>query len=553
MNKSKIFCTIKKSSPKYLVFIGLQSLIFTFLYNSHLLDAPGWGQLICPFFAFTSILMGFYLLYLWMPLATIAVPIIYILSSIGSYYYNLYKIDINHSSIAFVFETHYFEAVEFITWSNTLWVILSLLLAVFWLVFIKYKSIKRPHYSFSIFFLLLLVGINFGIFDAKWYRNAFPEIASPMRYHKIFPVNVVKGIKGYYSELSKIEAMGPLVDCAGSPSRRMFSDDLTMILILGESARADHFQINGYPRSTNPRLINEQNLISFPKTVSFAACTRYSVPIIITPADSTRPENRYSSFIDIFKKHGYETFWLSLNDSLGTANNPTTRLLQTVDNAVFRESLHIDYDLASDDILFPLLTSAIDDQASSKAIVLHTRGSHYDYHKRYGEKSRKFIPDLPGDHDIPKHEITINAYDNSIVATDAFISEVIERVRGMNAVVIYISDHGESLGEEGYYHHGNPKRVEQRIVPFLIWCSDSYIQRHEDVFRNLEKNACLQVSHDYIFPTMLGLAGITSQLKRNELDLTTNSPLPDSGTAGISFPPGILKTCKSEHTQTDPQ
>jgi glucan phosphoethanolaminetransferase (alkaline phosphatase superfamily) len=466
------------------------------------------------------------------------------MSSIGSYYHNTYNIDINHSSIAFLFETHYFEAIEFINTTNSLWILLSLFIALFWIFFIKLKPLKKPHYAFSAFFLSFFIIINFGIFDTKWYRNIYPDIAKHMRYKKIFPVNVFKSIKGYYREIHKMKAMGPLIDCSTFPSTRQFDDDVNIIVILGESARADHFQLNGYQRTTTPLLASENNLVNFPKTASFAACTRYSIPIIISPADSTQPENRYSSFIDIFKKYGYETYWFSLNDSLGTNNNPITRLIKTVDNAVFRESLHIDYKKAKDTTLLPLFFTTIKKNNTPKVIVLHTRGSHYDYSKRYEKQFQKFIPDKPGNDNFSKNQIIKNAYDNSIIATDAFIHSVIDHVKHLNAAVIYISDHGESLGEDGYYNHGNPKRTEQRIVPFFIWCSETYVNFHQDKFENLQKNACLQVSHDYIFPTILGLAGISSQIKRDELDLTSDHPLSGSGTAEVSFPPMLRFACK---------
>jgi len=521
-------------SVPYVLFIGIQAAIFTSLYNGYLFHAPGWGQIICPFFAFANTLMCFYLLFLWWPAAVIVTPIFYLMAAIGSYYYNLYKIDINHSSIAFVFETHFFEAREFINWDNALWTILSLCIAFFWIIYSKLKPIKKPHYAFTILFLLLLIIINFGIFDAKWYRNIYPTLSSQMRYSKIFPINVIKGIRGYYGELYKIKSMGPIINCAATPSTQTFTDkDLTIIFIIGESARADHFQLNGYTRETNPRLVKEHNLINFPQTVSFAACTRYSVPVMITPSDSAHPKIKYSSFIDLFNKYNFETYWISLNDALGTNNNQTTRLLKNIDHTAFRESMHLEYELAQDEVLYPLLISALKATASSKFIVLHTRGSHYAYQKRYCKKSRKFVPDTNKDNTVKKNQITINAYDNSIVATDDFICSVIDNVRDDNAVVIYASDHGESLGEDGYYQHGNPKRIEQRMVPFMIWCSDTYIARHKDKFLNLRNNTKLQVSHDYIFPTTLSLAGISSKLMRGGLDLSTSSARPGSGTSGI--------------------
>lgn len=511
--------TIKMYSSKYLFFIFAQSLVFTILYNSHLFNAHGVGAFLCPFFSFTNMYLFFYILFLYPRLSILLVPFIYISSSIGSYFQNISKIDIDSESVAFLFETHLEEAREFLNINFIFWIFISIILSLFFIYFAQKKLFKKPCTKASIIVISIAAIINFGVLNTKWFRHIVPDITDSMRYHNLFPVNIFKATKSYAHESYRIAKTGRK-DSSSIPSKKYFNDDqLTIIFVIGESARADHFQLNGYLRPTTPLLAQEANVISYKHTTSFAASTRRSVPIIITPSDTRDTEIIYSSFLDIFNKHNFTTSWISQNDTRGNSNSLTTKLAESAHKTFFKEELGTNYTLARDEQLLPFLDLEITDFSPLKFIVLHTRGSHYDYKNRYSEKFIQFIPDRGNNK--PLEELK-NAYDNSILATDSFLYSIISKIKDRNAVMIYVSDHGESLGEDGYHHHGNDDRLEQRQVPFIIWCSNSYISQHPKIFSQLKKNAGMKISHDYIFSTTLHVGGISSQLGRIELDLASN-------------------------------
>lgn len=163
-------------------------------------------------------------------------------------------------------------------------------------------------------------------------------------------------------------------------------------------------------------------------------------------------------------------------------------------------------------------------------IVLHTIGSHGPaYHRRSSESVKKFFPECKYD-DIKRctNEEIVNAYDNSILYTDHFLGSLIDMLNDHrhDAALLYVSDHGESLGEYGVYLHGFPYMIapsEQTHIPFILWMNDSFIKNNKIDMQKLKKKEMEYVSHDNIFHTTLGLLGVKSKFLNNELDLIGRS------------------------------
>ena len=157
-------------------------------------------------------------------------------------------------------------------------------------------------------------------------------------------------------------------------------------------------------------------------------------------------------------------------------------------------------------------------KTNKSLIVLHTTGSHWNYSARYPQKFSKFAPscdELSGkrDHSACGIDRLVNSYDNSILYTDYFLSEVIERLQGKNAFVIYVSDHGESLGEDGFYGHGGDIRPEQMKVPLLVWFSDKFL-KNKSLKTNIQP-----LSHDNIFHSLLHCSDVKSEIIDPEMSL----------------------------------
>ena len=174
------------------------------------------------------------------------------------------------------------------------------------------------------------------------------------------------------------------------------------------------------------------------------------------------------------------------------------------------------------------LQDYIDEQNKKDTlIVLHTMGSHGPaYYKRYPEEFEVFKPVCKTNqlNECTNKEIN-NAYDNTIVYTDYFLSKVIELLKRnskeSDTAMYYVSDHGESLGEGGLYLHGMPYFMapdEQIEVPAFMWFDDSFSSLLDIEF--IRKNAALPHSHDNLFHTLLGLMDVETELYQKDMDLT---------------------------------
>lgn len=456
------------------------------------------------------LLFNFFVMYLVChirKLAVYTIPPIFFISAITSYFYGVYRIKIDKELLFLLLETTTGEAGEFITTELIIFGAIALLLTSILTYLLKHSSGKFNGKVVAILFIVLLP-TTFLL--GKYKKNPHVRIVRPITATKyIFPYSVITCIAEFSGQYFENLTQGERESSAKLPS--IFipqKKPLQVIVVIGESARADRFQINGYPRETTPNLMKEKNLINFGGIQSFAAYTRLSVPAMITPATSQHPESTMSSYLGLFKKHGFKTTWISANDRFNSNDTPTTKAIGDVDNSIFRNSLgNVSYGEFYDAMLLtPLQETLVANAQHNQAITLHTRGSHANYAARYPEEFKKFLPDAYDEKMQPQQ--VSNAYDNSILATDSFIASIIELVRDKNAVVIYSSDHGESLGEEGRFGHGNALAPEQRNVPFFIWYSDDYRKLNETTVDTLKKHVGSSLSHDVFFPWILNLGGI---------------------------------------------
>lgn len=443
-------------------------------------------------------------------IAAYLVPPVFFISALTSYFHGVYGVTVDKELIFLLLETNCGEAGEFMTPEVMIFGITALLfsVAIFFLLRRSTGSINKKTVAILLVILLPTTVLLSAYKKTQPVRKVRPAVA--IKY--AFPYSVITGFADFTCQFIKNITKGKLLSAAALPSSFTKSaTPLKLIIIIGESARADRFQLNGYMRDTTPKLSIEKNLINFGAITSFAAYTRLSVPAMITPATSKHPETTMSSYCGLFKKHGFSTTWISANDRFSSNDTPTTQAIGNVDQKIFRNTLgDIKYSEFQDAMLLaPLkktLTNGADDD---QAITIHTRGSHANYAARYSKEFKRFTPDIYTE-DMEK-EIIDNAYDNSILATDSFIASIIDLVRDENAVVVYSSDHGESLGEEGRFGHGNANAAEQRNVPFFIWVSDTYSKTHPRAVAALKNKVCSPLSHDVFFPWILNLGGICIQ------------------------------------------
>ncbi len=299
--------------------------------------------------------------------------------------------------------------------------------------------------------------------------------------------------------------------------------DLNVVLILGESARPDHFQLYGYPRETTPRLVKRKNLVAFTNVKTRSASTSIAVPNILTRAATHKLDElgNETSFLSLYRKHGFFTAWLSMNDVYGKHNISTTSYAEPADFKYFRREHEAKYKQSRDDYLLPIYRQLLKDHQTGKLfVVLHTRGSHWRHDRRYPKEFEKFPVREMSNTPAKCHQPSlVNAYDNSILFTDYIIDTLMEAVYDRNALVVYIGDHGESIGEDNYYGHSQESRPEQMMVPLIWWGTPTFVENYGEQFAILRSKKDTAILHDHFFHTLLDLTGFKTKVIKKKLSL----------------------------------
>lgn len=310
---------------------------------------------------------------------------------------------------------------------------------------------------------------------------------------------------------------GDVIEAAAKP--------VLTVIVVGETARAQNFSLNGYPRKTNPEL-EARDVVNFTNVTSCGTATAVSLPCMFSNlgrAGYTNIRFRASeNLVDVLKHAGLQVYWWENNSGPKEVANriPTTSFYGSADARYCREGECLD------DILVDHLKAHIDDFKGNSVLVLHSGGSHGPaYYLRYPENFGPFRPDCrsPQLSDCSDAEI-VNAYDNSIAYTDLFLAHVIDTLKSrpdIASALIYMSDHGESLGEDGVYLHGLPYFVApetQTHIPMIAWFSDAYAAAMKLDIGCAKGQTAVPLSHDNLFSTILGLMDVRTSVYSDALD-----------------------------------
>ncbi|HEU5162114.1 MAG TPA: sulfatase-like hydrolase/transferase, partial [Thermoanaerobaculia bacterium] len=298
------------------------------------------------------------------------------------------------------------------------------------------------------------------------------------------------------------------------------------VIVVGEKARAAEFWLDGYNRETNPDL-RQDKVINFPHVDACATSTADSLPCMFSSFAKSdfdaEKGRRYESLLDVVQHAGMRVIWRDNNSGCKhVCDGVVTQLLDKEQIAgvcqggeCFDEVLLEGWDelAAGDDNLL---------------VVLHQKGSHGPaYYKRYPKEFERFTPACKSeDFDQCTQEEIRNAYDNSILYTDHVLGQVIARLaasRDRDTAMLYVSDHGESLGENGLYLHGLPMAIApdtQKHVPMVLWMSPGFASRFEIDAEELTARASRPYSHDNLFHSVLGILDIRTRVYDPALDFT---------------------------------
>jgi glucan phosphoethanolaminetransferase (alkaline phosphatase superfamily) len=392
---------------------------------------------------------------------------------------------------------------EFITPYLIIILVLSLAISIVFVV-IRFRTIpKIPRMSVYGIFCIVVIAVLFNISKIK--RPCSERI----------PFNLYFVTQRYFSEKQEIMKERPVLSENAVCGEEQ---DLTVVFILGESLRADHLGINGYKRNTTPYL-SQEDIVSFPNIYSEYTYTNVSLPHILTRADSIHPELAYQerSFIDIFKHCGYHTVWLANQEPANTY----VYFMNECDTLIYANANKSPYvfDKWTDGDLLPYFKQFVGGEERNRFILLHTIGSHWYYNSHFPDDFQQFNP-------VTKSRIVksnteeelINSYDNTVLYTDYFAHEIINDLRNKNAIIFYLSDHGEALGENGLWLHA-AEDVQIKNPACWIWMSPRYKNENPDKYESLQAHKSKHYRTDFLFHTILEAAGIKSEVMDEKFSL----------------------------------
>jgi lipid A ethanolaminephosphotransferase len=291
------------------------------------------------------------------------------------------------------------------------------------------------------------------------------------------------------------------------PDLEHHEDSLVMILVLGESVRADHLGINGYRRNTTPGLDTIPDLISFTGLKTAHTYTAASLPQLLTDQGQVVKDTAYTSVYSILNRADFQTHWLG-NQTLERGYAP---IVATNDSVVLIDAFKnvFSFNKRKDQDLLPPLKSILPD-ASRSVLSLHMIGSHWWYEDRYKDKHRRFTPVIDSKY-IPSlsPEQLINSYDNTIIYLDEFLNQLIDELKQHNtpSVIVYISDHGEQLGENGKWLHAQAGEAAKNPA-YLMWFSQGYKRKYPEIVNYFQNSALENATTDRVFYDLLKLCGI---------------------------------------------
>ncbi len=323
------------------------------------------------------------------------------------------------------------------------------------------------------------------------------------------------------------------LDAAPGPGWATRERPRLVVLVVGETARAANWGLSGYARQTTPQLAALPSLLNFADVTACGTSTEVSLPCMFAPVgrrDYDEARIRGSeSLLHVAARAGVAVQWRDNqsgckgvcdglpNDSLNPGNAPgLCQGERCWDEGLLRG-------------LEERLAGLHGKPRSTQLLVLHMLGNHGpSYWRRYPPAFERFTPACRND-DLGQcsREQIVNAYDNALLYTDHVLAQLIGRLAAhtgsVDSAMLYVSDHGESLGEKGLFLHGVPYAIaprEQMQVPMVFWTSEGFARDAALDASCLRSRAQAPVQHDHLFHTLLGLLDVRSSLYEGALDLT---------------------------------
>ncbi|MFQ3307702.1 MAG: lipid A ethanolaminephosphotransferase [Candidatus Midichloriaceae bacterium] len=453
-------------------------------------------------------------------------------SSLAQYFLLEYNIVIDYLMLENLIQTDLAESLELVTLKMVKSVFLfgifpSILVYHVYVIYPQNKIQILKIFGFAVLSLIIAITTIYFQFNkfASFFRNN-KEIT-----YYIIPNNYL------YSAYKLIDSVLPEpqqesnINTATKNSKWSEKKRKTIfVLVIGETARAQNFSLNGYERQTNP-ILEKKDVISYGNTFSCGTSTATSLPCIFSSLgrdDISKSKLKYNdNLLNLVQKSGFKTIWID-NNSGCKKSCDSAEYIDTKDYVNKNSITSEVYDINMLDLLEKHVKKHVGNE--DLFVVLHQKGSHGpEYYKRVPKEFYKFTP-ICKTAELQNCSVQslVNSYDNTILYTDFFLGKLIDLLKkhdDTDTALVYVSDHGESLGESNIYLHGMPYMIapkEQKHVPMLMWFSQNYINDFDINTKCLKKHSKEEFSHDNLFYTILDMLDIkTKALKENMSILST--------------------------------
>ncbi|MHC8412539.1 phosphoethanolamine transferase [Pseudomonas sp. Hz4] len=530
---------IKAVRPEWVTLIASAFLLtgFNFVLWQHLFDITGsdakgivvrvaFGVMILTAFNIVLTLLAF------RPVMKPVLTLIFMVSAGVAYFMNQYGVLIDTGMLRNFAQTNATEvrdllSLKLLVYIFFLGVLPSLLL---WAIPVNYRRWHRELLSKALVSVASVAVIG-GVALVN-----YQGLSSLFRNHHelrlmVVPSNYIGASAGYLRE-QVASAQQPFVtlgeDAQRTPAWQTHGRKSLTVLVVGESARAENFGILGYDRDTTPKLNKEAGLIAFTNVHSCGTETAVSVPCMFSDMgrkdyNASKAKNQ-EGLLDVLKRAGLDVIWRDNQSGCkGTCDRVTLDDVSNLKDPVLCANSE-----CRDEILLQGLQHFIDTLDKDTVLVLHQMGSHGpEYFKRYPKEYERFTPVCESNAlNNCSRESIVNGYDNTLVYTDHVLSTLIDLLRNnqdkVDTAMLYLSDHGESLGEYNLYLHGTPYMLapeQQKHVAMLAWFSDSYQKSFSVDAHCLQLSREKPLSQDNLFHSMLGLLEVSSKVYNQDLDM----------------------------------
>ena len=523
------------------LYIGLfmNGAVFFRRFDGYAQDFTVWKGIAAVVELVAAVLVTFFLLRLltlfgrrvWRVLASLIV----LCSAGASYYMTFMNVVIGYGIIASVMTTDIDLSKEVVGLHFVLWLVAvsALPLLLIWSNRCRYTlvhQIRTPGKRFRSVALVLLAGLMvWGPIRLLEVKQKYDERTSGVDMpsyggvvaNSYLPSNWISAL-GLYAWAQVDESsdnkslMNPAKKFTYEAPKDI--DDTYVVFIIGETTRWDHMGLLGYDRDTTPKLAQEKNLVAY-RGYSCDTATKLSLRCMFVreggASDNPQRTLKEQNVFSVLHQLGFTSDLYAMQSEMWFYSNTMAK------NIAYREQIGAEPrnrgKSVDDMLLIDEMKNSLNGNPEGKhMIILHTKGSHFNYTQRYPRSFAKWTPECVGvDKDCTKEQL-INSYDNSVMYVDHFIDSVIDQVRDKKAIVFYAADHGESINE--YEHlHGTPRKMappEQFRVPMMVWMSDKYLEDPEKakMFAHLKKEADMKVPrrHVELYDTSLGCLGYTS-------------------------------------------